>query len=103
MSTSLLYHGFGIRGYEHVRIVFFEGEVIFTIRQKPESLRCPVCGGGNVVGKGRRWRVFKSVPIGSKPVKIVWAVPRVRPAWPGPRTSTSTARAGQRTSTWSTA
>ena len=30
MSTSLLYHGFGIRGYEHVRIDFFEGEVIFT-------------------------------------------------------------------------
>jgi transposase len=78
MSTSLLYHGFGIRGYEHVRIDFFEGEVIFTIRQKPDSLRCPVCGGGNVVGKGRRWRVFKSVPIGCKPVKIVWGVPRVR-------------------------
>jgi hypothetical protein len=33
MSTSLLYHGFGIRGYRYVRTDYFEGEVVFTIEQ----------------------------------------------------------------------
>ena len=32
MSTSLLYHGFGIRGYEDVRTEYHR-EVVFTIRQ----------------------------------------------------------------------
>ena len=31
MSTSLLYHAFGIRGYEYVRTEYRGGEVIFTI------------------------------------------------------------------------
>ena len=29
MSTSLLYHGFGIRGYEYTRTDFVSGKVIF--------------------------------------------------------------------------
>jgi hypothetical protein len=36
MSTSLLYHGFGIRGYEYVRTEYRAGEVTFTIRQDPK-------------------------------------------------------------------
>ena len=30
MSTSLLYHAFGIRDYEYVRTGYQDGEVIFT-------------------------------------------------------------------------
>ena len=41
MSTSLLYHAFGIRGYEYVRTDYQEGATIFTIRQDPEDCRCP--------------------------------------------------------------
>ena len=37
MSTSLLYHAFGIRGYEYVRTDYQDGEVIFTIHQEPET------------------------------------------------------------------
>ncbi len=40
MSTSLLYHGFGIRGYRYVRTDFLEGEVMFTIEQERDNLRC---------------------------------------------------------------
>jgi len=43
MSTSLLYHAFGIRGYQHARTEYKHGEVIFTIRQRPESRQCPAC------------------------------------------------------------
>ena len=34
MSTSLLYHGFGIRGYHYVKTAYEDGQVIFTIGQK---------------------------------------------------------------------
>jgi hypothetical protein len=33
MSTSLLYHAFSVRGYEHVRTEYQGGVVIFNIRQ----------------------------------------------------------------------
>ena len=42
MSTSLLYHGFGISGYRYVRTNYREGGVIFTITRKKFSVRCPV-------------------------------------------------------------
>ncbi len=35
MSTSLLYHAFGIRGYGYVRTDYQDGRVIFTIMQDP--------------------------------------------------------------------
>ena len=40
MSTSLLYHAFGIRGYDYVRTEYIGGEVIFTIEQDPDDCRC---------------------------------------------------------------
>ena len=38
MSTSLLYHGFGIRGYRYVRTEYIEGAVVFTIVQDPKRV-----------------------------------------------------------------
>jgi hypothetical protein len=35
MSTSLLYHAFGVRGYKYVRSEYENGQVIFTIYQSP--------------------------------------------------------------------
>ena len=77
MSTSLLYHGFGVRGYRHVKTEYTKGEVVFTIEQPRESLRCPVCGSADVIGRGQNVRRFRTVPIGSKPVYLVLPVPRV--------------------------
>ena len=37
MSTSLLYHGFGVRGYRYARTDFLEGEVVFTIEQDRDA------------------------------------------------------------------
>ena len=39
MSTSLLYHGFGIRGYRYVRTEYVEGGIVFTIAQDPKRCR----------------------------------------------------------------
>jgi transposase len=78
MSTSLLYHGFGLRGYEYVRTRYEGGAVIFTIRHRSQELSCSVCGSGRVVRRGVVWRRFKSLPIGRKPVWIMLAIQRVR-------------------------
>jgi transposase len=77
MSTSLLYHGFGIHGYDYVRSRYEGGQVIFTIHQRRENLRCSVCRSRHVVRRGTIQRRFRSLPIGLKPVWITLAIQRV--------------------------
>lgn len=77
MSTSLLYHGFGIRGYAYVRTEYDHGQVVFTIHQDPDRLRCSACGSRDVGSRGHVERRFKSLPIGGKSVSIVFPIPRV--------------------------
>jgi len=78
MSTSLLYHGFGIRGYRYVRTEYIEGGVVFTIVQDPKRCRCPACGGKNTILKGGVVRRFRGLPIGSKKTTFVFRVPRIQ-------------------------
>ena len=77
MSTSLLYHGFGITGYKYVHSRYQKGFVIFRIHQDRHSLRCSNCNSKQVIRRGKQIRVFRSVPIGSKPIFIEFAVPRI--------------------------
>ena len=77
MSTSLLYHGFGIVGYRYVSQHFEDGAVTFRIEQPRDRLRCSHCGSQEVMTQGGPDRLFRTVPIGSKPVWIQLQVPRV--------------------------
>jgi transposase len=77
MSTSLLYHAFGIRGYQYTRTDYQGGQVIFTIRHDPETCRCSACGSPQVQSRGRVERRFRTVPIGSRATFVVLPVPRV--------------------------
>jgi transposase len=77
MSTSLLYHGFSIRGYKYVRTEYRNGEVIFTIRQNLQSCRCEACGSHDVRPRGHVERRFRSLPIGSRATSVVLPIPRV--------------------------
>ena len=77
MSTSLLYHAFGVRGYRHVKTEYAGGGVTFTMEQPRESYVCPLCGSGEVIGRGRNVRRFRTVSIGRKRVDLVLAIPRV--------------------------
>ncbi len=43
MFTSFLYHGFGLRRYQYLRIEYVGGEVAFAIGQEAGKLRCSVC------------------------------------------------------------
>ena len=77
MSASLLYHGFGIRGYHYVRTIYELGCVFFNIVQDQFSLRCPHCKSKNVIKRGTKTRTLRTVPIGNKPVFINIPVQRV--------------------------
>jgi len=77
MSTSFLYHAFGIRGYEYVRTEYQDGQVIFTIQQKPETCHCSACGSRKVISRGQVERRFRSLPIGSRATFVVLPIPRV--------------------------
>ena len=77
MSTSLLYKAFGVRGYHYVKTEYPGGRVAFTITQRRERYRCANCGSGDVIGKGKSLRTFRTLPIGGKPVELRFCVPRV--------------------------
>jgi transposase len=77
MSTSLLYHAFGIKGYRYVRTAYAEGRTIFTLVQEPDACRCPACGSADLVSRGRVERRFRCLPIGTRPTVLVLPVPRV--------------------------
>jgi hypothetical protein len=78
MSTSLLYHAFGLVGYHYVRKEFREGQVVFHIEQLRERLRCSHCGSTAVWSQGSVDRTCRLPPIGAKPVLLQFPVPRVR-------------------------
>lgn len=77
MSTSLLYHGFGIRGYEYVKTTYEGGKIKFWIEEDRSRLRCVVCGSRAVIGRGKTLREFKCPPIGSRQVSVMLPVRRL--------------------------
>lgn len=77
MSTGLLYHAWGIRGYRHVRTRYPEGGICFAIEQAPETFCCSHCGSRQVQKAGQVVRSFRALPIGSHPVSIELPVQRL--------------------------
>ena len=77
MSNSVLYHGFGVRGYRYERAEYRGGAVTFTISQPRESYCCSQCGSEDVIGRGGHDRRFRTLPIGGKPVYLAFRLPRV--------------------------
>lgn len=77
MSTTILYHGFGVVGYEYVRTHVENGCITFGIEQPRERLRCSQCGSDEVWCQGGIDRTFRTLPIGGKPVFVQLKVARV--------------------------
>jgi len=78
MSTSLLYHAFGIRGYYHVNCTYKKGQVLFRINHDPWKLCCPLCKSREFTKKGTKIRSFKTLPIGKKEVIIELPVQKIK-------------------------
>lgn len=77
MSTSLLYHAFGVRGYRYRRTEYDGGMVLFHLEASDKMMCCSECGSHDVVRRGSRERWFRSVPIGAKLTWLVVDIPRV--------------------------
>jgi transposase len=77
MSTSLLYHAFGVRDYRCLSTKYVRRGVIFTIERKAETYCCAACGSPNVWRRGVVARRFRTVPIGSKRVDLEAGIPRL--------------------------
>lgn len=79
MPDWMLYHAFGIRGYEIVRQEKFDRRCLsFSLRATPQVLRYPRCGSKDVIRKGTNPRLFRGLSVGSQPVWFEAAIPRVR-------------------------
>ena len=76
MSTSLLYHAFGLKGYRHKRTLFEGGAVIFEV--EAVRLCCPVCRSFDVTRRGTHRRSRRTLPIGGKAVFLSQHAPRVQ-------------------------
>ena len=71
MSTSLLYHGWGLKDYRYIKTEYTRRTVHFHVERKPKSRSCSACGSTDVILKGRRQRAFRATPIGTRRVLIV--------------------------------
>ncbi len=77
MSTSLLYHTWGIRGYTYVHTRYEKGRTIFRVKQDASELRCPCCGSRELKKRGATERTFKATPVGNRSILIELPVQRV--------------------------
>ena len=77
MSTSLLYHAWGLRGYDLQATDFVLGGAVFRLQQNPDTFCCGHCGSRAVMRQGVVVREFKTLPIGGRPVWLQLPVQRL--------------------------
>ncbi len=77
MSTSFLYHAYGLQGHDYVRQSFVAGSIIFWVKPTEKLVRCPECKSFHVIKRGTSERWLRTLPIGFKPVWLAIEVPRV--------------------------
>ncbi len=77
MSSSLLYHAWGLRGYRLVHTRFEKGRIWFGIEHEA-CLCCAHCGSTRTEKSGKIPRRFRTLPIGCRPVILELAIQRLR-------------------------
>ena len=76
MTTRLLYHAFGIRGYRFRTAREEQGTTTLVI--EAPRLACAACRSANVIRSGGRTRRWRHLPIGFRPTFIEMHVPRLQ-------------------------
>jgi len=68
MSTSLLYHAFGLRGVKYIKTEYENSSTVFHGEVTSVIEKCPTCGSWETTRKkGFKERVLRLVPMGSRP------------------------------------
>jgi len=78
MSTSILYHTFGVRGYRYIRTEYENGATIFHIEKAPEKQWCAECQSREVIKKGLISRFVQTVSVGKRPVWLLLHLHRLK-------------------------
>ena len=66
MTTSLLYHAYGISGVQHKSTQYTEGQVIIAAEMTHNSINCPNCRHYQGIFRGKKVRRFHLPPFGGK-------------------------------------
>jgi transposase len=77
VSTSLLYHGFGIEKVCYEWTEYRDGQTIFHGRLRRKHHRCPVCRATNFEFYGSKTRLIRLVSIGAKPCFLALSCHRI--------------------------
>jgi len=78
MSTSILYHAFGLEGINHKSTKFIGNKVVFTAEIKDHHVKCPNCGRRRVIFKGQKTRQFIMSLLGRKKCILNLTLHRLR-------------------------
>jgi len=78
MSTSILYHGFGVRDYRYLKTQYRGGAIVFHVEKSVDKQRCVDCGSPDVIRKGQVLRVLKTVPVGRRRIFLAVHLHRLR-------------------------
>lgn len=79
MSTSLLYHAFGLKGVKYIGTEYKHGSTIFRAEVTSTIENCPACGSWETVHqKGFKERRLRLVPMGMHPTYLRLGVWRLR-------------------------
>jgi len=79
MSTSLLYHAFGLQGVKYNSTKYKRGTITFHAEVTSSLECCPVCHSWKTVRrKGSKERILRMIPIGSRQIFLVLKIWRIR-------------------------
>lgn len=79
MSTSLLYHAFGLKGVKYNKTVYENGLTVFEAEVTKVIEKCPACKSPRTLRrKGTKQRVLRMVPIGRRPTFLRLQIWRLR-------------------------
>ncbi|MDZ7696856.1 MAG: ISL3 family transposase [Deltaproteobacteria bacterium] len=79
MSTSLLYHAFGLRGVKYISTKYERGRIFLHAEVTSSLERCPECRSFKTLRrKGVKQRLLRMIPIGSRQTFLVLRIWRIR-------------------------
>lgn len=78
MTTSLLYHSFGLRKQILLKTEYKYSVITMKVKTKEDKLQCSNCKSWDVIKKGKKERLFRGIPIGSKVVYIIAEIQRLK-------------------------
>lgn len=77
MSTSFIYHAWGLVGYYYLGTQYKNGKIIISIQRAPSQLCCPDCHSFDIIRRGTTTRLIRTVPIGKKLVFLQIKIQRI--------------------------